>query len=315
MARPSSSLKYTITASMVTIVVFGLAAWAYTYFTQPTPAGNVEQVPHLVDSKTVIAAGDIACSPSTGHAPGTCEQAATASIAEQLKPDAALLLGDLQYDNGRLADFNSAFDPTWGKLKSISRPAPGNHEYGTNGASGYFDYFGDIAGDRSKGYYSFDLGAWHIISLNSNCTSIGGCDESSAEGKWLKADLSNNNAACTLAYWHHPAFSSGRYAHNQKELSGGETLWQQVAGKVEVVLNGHDHLYERFAPRDGTVQFTVGTGGRSHYNKVNADALSQKIIDNTFGVLSLNLNANSYRWQFIDIAGNALDEGHATCAN
>lgn len=311
--KSKSSLKYTIAASLVSILLFAAGAWAYSYFTAPTQPGIVEQTPPVANSKTIVAAGDIACSPTVGHAPDTCEHAATASIAEQLKPDAVILLGDLQYDNGRLADFNNAFEPTWGKLKNISYPVPGNHEYGTQDAAGYFDYFGSKAGERGKGYYSFDLGAWHIISLNSNCTYIGGCDESSPEGQWLKADLGATTKSCTLAFWHHPAFTSGKYATNASQLALGKALWQQVEGKVDVVLNGHDHIYEHFSPRNGTAQFTAGTGGKSHYNKSTATDLSQKVVDNAFGVLEFNLKANSYSWRFVGIDGSTLDEGQQTC--
>jgi acid phosphatase type 7 len=311
MVQRKSTLKYTLAVFIAAAVVLGLGLLAYAYFSQPQQTG---QTTEPVASKRVVAAGDIVCSPSTTRTSTTCQDAATATEAAKLNPDAVLLLGDLQYDSGKLANFNSTFNETWGKLKGISYPAPGNHEYATTGAVGYYDYFGDRAGDRTKGYYSFNLGAWHIISLNSNCSKIDGCDESSLQGQWLKADLQNNTATCTLAFWHHPAATSGRY-FGSSELDAGKALWQQVEDKVDVVLNGHDHLYERFAPNNGTTQFTVGTGGRSSYGETATAPLSQKIIENTFGVLVLNLNAETYNWQFIDTEGSVLDEGSQDCVN
>lgn len=313
MNKGKSSLKYTLIASLLSLAILGCATLVYDYLTRPIQPGKVTEVPPASDTKQVVAAGDIACSATTGHAPNSCQHAATASIAEQLKPDAVLLLGDLQYESGRLADYNNNFDPTWGKLKAITYPAPGNHEYETTGAAGYFDYFGDRAGDRSKGYYSFNLGDWHIIALNSNCSKIGGCDTGSPQGKWLADDLTKNTTVCTLAFWHHPAMSSGKYADSQPNLQLGRALWDQVAGKANVVLNGHDHLYERFAPANGTTQFTVGTGGRSHYAKTTLQPNSQKIIEDTYGVLHLNLKVSSYTWRFVGVSGETLDQGQSSC--
>jgi hypothetical protein len=193
----------------------------------PTPTG-----PEVV---TVVAVGDIACDPASssfngGEGTGTeCEMGATSDLALRLDPDAVLALGDLQYECGGYEAFLASYDPSWGRLKDITHPVPGNHEYdqaasdaddGTDcsaasDASGYFRYFGDAAGTPGEGWYSFDLGRWHMIALNSNCPLVGGCGENSPQGRWLAADLAANDRACTLAFWHHPMFSSGRHGNDE----------------------------------------------------------------------------------------------------
>ena len=158
-----------------------------------------------VDDPVIAAAGDIACQPGASVTPSNCHHAATSDLLAGAT--AVLMLGDAQYPDGTLAQFQGSFDPTWGRFKSVMYPSVGNHEYHTPGAAGYFDYFGAAAGPRDKGYYSFDLGAWHLVALNSNCPEIGGCEEGSAQELWLRADLAASSASCTLAYWHHPLFS------------------------------------------------------------------------------------------------------------
>jgi hypothetical protein len=210
-------------------------------------------------------------------------------------------------------------------VRSISHPAVGNHEYETPGASGYFDYFNGTgnptgpAGDRTKGYYSFDLGSWHLIALNSNCSRVGGCGAGSAQEQWLKADLASHPATCTLAYWHHPRFVSG----TNPGTSAMQTFWQDLYdAKAEVVLAGHAHVYERFAPQtatgaadplQGLREFVVGTGGNSRHSfgtiQPNSEART-----NSFGVLALTLRANSYDWQFQSVPGSSFsDAGSAPC--
>lgn len=176
---------------------------------QPVGSPSVQQV--------VVAAGDIACDPAdpsfnTGLGTATeCRMQATADLVESRAVDSVLLLGDLQYQDGTLEKFRESFDKTWGQLTANMHPAPGNHEYGTVGAIGYFDYFGSRAGEPGKGYYSVNLGTWHIIALNSNCGAAGGCGTNSAQGQWLQQDLTSHANYCTLAFWHHPRFSSGKY--------------------------------------------------------------------------------------------------------
>ncbi len=275
---------------------------------------------------TIAAAGDIACDPGDGNYNGgagsssACHMKATSDLLVSIAPDRVLTLGDNQYEDGVLSAFQASYDPTWGRLKSITEPSPGNHEYHTSGASGYFGYFGSAAGDPSKGYYSYDLGAWHLISLNSNCSDAGGCGAGSPQEQWLQADLAAHPAACTLAYWHHPRYSSGNHGSN----SSVTALWQAlVDGGADVVLSGHDHDYERFAPQDahgaldaahGVVQFVVGTGGKTHYSIGTPIANSLAHNDNTYGVLELTLKATSYDWQFVPEAGKSYgDAGSASC--
>ncbi|MEA2527893.1 MAG: hypothetical protein QOF73_5120, partial [Thermomicrobiales bacterium] len=214
----------------------------------------------------VLAAGDIACPDSSTREPASCQDQATGDLVAAQSPTAVLALGDLQYECGKPEQFQNVFDRSWGQFKELIRPVPGNHEYnddhgkpicpdGPQGAAGYFGYFGDAATPLDpgcqrdcRGYYSFDLGAWHLVALNSNCGEVGGCGASSPQERWLRADLAAHPAACTLAYWHHPRFSSGAGHGNEPEV---RAFWRALAeAGAEVVLVGHDHDYERFAPLD-----------------------------------------------------------------
>ena len=264
---------------------------------------------------TIAAAGDVACDSSTAGAT-TCHQAATADLLAAGNFAAVLGLGDLQYPSGALADFNAYYDPTWGRVKAKTYPTPGNHEYQTSGAAGYFSYFGDRAGPTGRGYYSFDLGSWHLVSLNSEVSTAVG----SAQETWLKADLAANSRPCTLAYWHKPLFSSGPHGNN----SSVKPLWDALyAAGAEVVLAGHDHDYERFAPQTssgsadatrGIREFVVGTGGKEHYAISSTKPNSQVHNTDTFGVLKLTLHPDSYDWRFLPEAGKTFtDSGTASC--
>ncbi len=234
--------------------------------------------------------------------------------------DAVLGLGDAQYCCGDLDAFKASYDRTWGRLKQITYPVAGNHEYDTRGATGYFDYFGERAGPRGEGYYSFDLGTWHFIALNSECGQVGGCDAGSPQGRWLKADLEAHGTSCTLAFWHRPMFSSGPHGNDQSYRAFWHLLYE--AG-VDVILNAHDHIYERFAPQTpagvldrsrGIRQFTVGTGGGSHYMIVSAQPNSE-VRDNTaYGILRMTLRAASYDWVFMPAPpGTFTDSGSGAC--
>lgn len=276
---------------------------------------------------TVVAAGDIACDPAdAGYNGGAgtatrCHMMATSSVALGLSPAAVLLLGDNQYENGALAKYQASYDPSWGRLKAITRPAPGNHEYGTAGAQGYYDYFGMAAGDPAKGWYSFNLpgpGGWHLAALNSNCTAIGGCETSSPQGQWLAADLAAHPGVCTLAFWHHPRFSSG--PHGNDLLS--QDFWTLLrAAGADLILNGHDHGYERFAPQSpagvadpgGPREFVVGTGGKNLTSVATVRANSEVRNYASFGILELKLYPNGYEWRFLSDAGAVLDSGHGLC--
>ncbi len=276
---------------------------------------------------TVAAAGDIACDPSSGSFKGgsgtstSCHMGVTSDLLLGLDPDAVLTLGDNQYENGALAKYRQSYGPSWGRLKAKTKPAPGNHEYLTSKAAGYFGYFGAVAGDPSKGYYSYDVGSWHLISLNSNCSQAGGCGVGSPQEAWLRADLAAHPTTCALAYWHHPRFSSGEHGSHATMAA----LWQALQdGGAEIVLSGHDHDYERFAPQDadgtldaanGIRQFVVGTGGKNHY-PISGTILSHSQVhnDDTFGVLALTLRPSGYDWRFVPEPGKTFtDSGSASC--
>lgn len=265
---------------------------------------------------TVVAVGDIACDPAdSGYNGGAgtatrCHMRATSDLALALDPDAVLLLGDNQYEDGTLAKYLASYAPTWGRLKAITRPIPGNHEYLTLGARGYFDYFGTAAGDPAKGWYSFDLGGWHMVALNSNCGAVGGCGTASPQGQWLAEDLAAHPGVCTLAYWHHPRFSSGPHGNNP--LSADFWTLLQRAG-ADLVLTGHDHGYERFAPQSGLREFVVGTGGKNHTSVTTIQPGSEVRIYDAFGVLELKLQPNGYEWRFLKEDGTALDSGRGLC--
>jgi hypothetical protein len=292
--------------------------------------------PVVVASKdpTIAAAGDISCDPTDPNFNGgigtatSCRQADVSNLLAKGGFASVLALGDNQYYCGGLAAYQQVYDPTWGRVKSITHPVPGNHEYLTSGGTGcdssnlngagYFGYFGSAAGTPGQGYYSFDVGAWHLIALNSNCSEAGGCVPSSPQGMWLAADLAAHPKQCLLAYWHIPLFSSGGRAS-----PGTLPLWQQLYGAhADVVLDGHDHIYERFDPQtpaglldptNGIRQFTVGTGGSDHTSI--ASLAPNSVVDNTdsFGVLALTLHQASYDWAFEPAVGSFTDSGSATC--
>jgi hypothetical protein len=275
----------------------------------------------LDSDPVVVAAGDMVCGTGTSST-ALCKHAETAALTTGIAPAAALLLGDIQYESGTLSDFNTFYHPTWGVHNAIARPAPGNHEYQTSGAAGYFDYYngnGVQTGARSQGYYSFNVGTWHIVSLNSNCTAVGGCGAGSAQETWLRADLAANPAACTLAYWHHPRFSSGQHGNN----SITQALWQALYDHgADLILAGHDHNYERFGPQTATGvadvrgirSFVVGTGGKELRSLSTTRANSERRDATSLGVLKLTLHPTSYDWEFVPIPGHTLvDAGSAAC--
>lgn len=283
------------------------------------------------------AAGDIACNPlgrSYNNGLGRSRLCAMARTSAQLlRSDlsAVLALGDLQYPDGRLHYFYQSFGPSWGRLKPIMRPVPGNHEYRVPYGQGYYDYFNGAgvrrgrAGDRTRGgYYSFNLGRWHVVALDSTCSAVvGGCGEGSPQQRWLQRDLRRNRRRCTLAFWHRPLFSS---LASQEGRGSRETaaLWQTLeAAGADVVVSGHQHFYERLAPQDsfgnldrahGIRSFVVGTGGASIDNADFLDRNSQAFSSDTFGVLELTLSPGGYRWRFRPAGPDPYyDEGRARC--
>jgi hypothetical protein len=265
------------------------------------------------NTAVLVGAGDIAdCKDLSGAE-------ATANLLDKI-PGTVMAVGDLAYPDGTAANFE-CYDKTWGRVKSRTRPAPGNHEFHSTGATYYFQYFGQAAGDPGKGYYSYELGAWHIVVLNSECVAAGGCDAASAQGQWLRADLAAHPVACTLAYFHKPLFSSGG-THGDDLLM--KPLWDALyEANADVIVNGHDHDYERFAPQtpDGTAdssrgirEFVVGTGGKNlrPFGVVRANSEVHSL--EAFGILKLTLLPGRYQWEFIPQAGRSFtDFGAGAC--
>ena len=274
---------------------------------------NVPTNPTADEPAILVGAGDIAdCKDLSGAE-------ATAKLLEQI-PGTVMAVGDLAYPDGTKENF-ACYDKTWGRVRSRTRPAAGNHEFHAAGATVYFDYFGAAAGDPKYGYYSYELGTWHIIVLNSECANIGGCDATSRQVHWLREDLAAHPAACKLAYWHKPLFSSGSAHGNDYEM---KPLWQALyEAKADVVINGHDHNYERFAPQDpdgrsdaarGIREFVVGTGGKNHRPVVLAKPNSESRNADAYGVLKLTLRLGAYDWQFVPEAGKTfVDSGTGKC--
>jgi acid phosphatase type 7 len=297
-------------------------------FLAPPPLG-------ATGDPVIVAAGDIACDPTNSNFNGgngssnSCRQRYTADLINSIAPAGVLVLGDNQYYCGGYNAFLQSYDLSWGSYKPITHPSVGNHEYltsggtdcnaGNAGAHGYFTYFGAAAGQPGQGYYSYDVGTWHIIALNSNCGDAGGCSATSPQGQWLAADLAAHPATCTLAYWHIPLYSSGGRAS-----SNSRPFWQLLYdNNADLILSAHDHTYERFAPQTptGTVdnvrgirEFIVGTGGANHTSFVTTAANSEVRNATTFGVLKLTLHSNSYDWQFVPEAGQSFnDSGTTAC--
>jgi alkaline phosphatase len=268
---------------------------------------------------TLVGAGDIAsCSQSN--------DSATARLLGNI-PGTVFTLGDNVYPYGSAANFRNCYDPTWGRYKKRTKPALGNHEYYdqnfnmTTEAGPYFDYFGRRAGGRGKGYYSYDRGAWHIVVLNSTCDKVGGCGRRSPQGRWLRNDLANNPSRCTMAYWHRPLYSTGT------NVAGPDVkpFWRTLhARDADLIVNGHAHRYERFAPMtpggtrsaDGIRQIVAGTGGAGGGSEISyADAPNlQRVQTDVYGVLRLSLRSDSYAWKFVRAAGKDFtDSGTTTC--
>jgi hypothetical protein len=245
---------------------------------------------------------------------------ATAKLLDSLAPDVVYTTGDNTYPYGYLSNYQNCYDPTWGRHKARTRPSPGNHDYDNQpGAPGYYQYFGSLAGDSGVGYYSYDVGSWHVISLSSN-TGGPSMSAGSPQETWLKADLAASTKKCTIAYWHHPRWSSATHGSDTRSSA----IWQDLYdGGAEIVLNGHDHTYERFAPQTpagvadpakGIREFVVGMGGESHYS-FNTPVANSEVRDNTsYGVLKLTLYSDSYTWEFVPIAGATFhDSGSGSC--
>jgi len=302
-------------------------------------AGTMGATAITTGDPVVAAAGDIACDPAAaafngGNGTATkCHMKATSTLLLNLAASTnlqrILAIGDTQYACGGLEAFNQSYGPTWGQagLKELTSPVPGEQEYLTTGGTGcsttpgggYFSYFGSAAGDPSKGYYSFDIGAWHIVALNSTCRDIGGCGLQSPEYQFLQADLAAHPTACTLAYWHKPRFASSSDGGTKSVAKFWNALY---AAGAEIVLGGNQHFYERFAPQTpsqeasaaGIREFVVGTGGKSHGDPSVAPPNSEVRNNSAYGVLALTLHPTSYDWQFVPEAGQTFtDSGTTAC--
>jgi hypothetical protein len=270
----------------------------------------------------IYAGGDIACEPGSSTTSTKCRERYTSDIIVNGSATKALALGDLQYNSASLSNLRNSYDKTWGRVKSITRPVLGNHE---STGTGYFDYFNGVgvntgpAGERGKGYYAYDIGGWRLIALNSNCSRVP-CSRGSAQETWLKSELTANPRTCSIAYWHHPRFSSG----HDGDGTFMQDIWKDLydAG-VDIVLVGHSHNYERFAPMNasgqldttrGIREFVVGTGGAFFTGLSTTKPNSQVRQNNTFGVLKLTLHPTSYDWRFVSESGKSFtDSGTEAC--
>ena len=256
----------------------------------------------------IAAAGDIAQQGDPSEA-----NLQTADLILALAPTAVLTLGDNQYEDGDLAEFRDSYDLTWGQFRDITHPVPGNHDYHVEGAQGYFDYFGDSA-NPPEGYYSFDIGSWHLVAVNSGEGVVS--DEQLA---WIRRDLRSDDQLCELAYWHHPRWSSGDNHGSDEEMAA---VWRLMYRQgVDVVLNGHDHLYERFArlnaagqlDRHGVREIIAGTGGDSLYG-FGDRVTGSRVRISEYGLLTLVLHEQGYGWDFLRAEdGRSLDDGRTAC--
>ena len=280
-------------------------------------AAVLTAVPGVGQTRTVtlVGAGDIA----------GCYYRADSKTARLLGriPGTVFTLGDNVYPEGTAKQFRNCYDPTWGKYKRRTKPTAGNHDYLTEDAKPYFNYFGTRAGRPSRGYYSYDRGSWHIVALNSNCSEVGGCGVRSPQGRWLRRNLAANPARCTLAYFHYPRYTSAATIARTTQLSV-RPFWKILYRRdADVILSGHAHRYERYAPmtpggeldrQNGIRQFVVGTGGNDGSDDSKPAPNLQRLKTKTPGVLKLNLGAGSYHWRFVPIAGKTFtDSGDDEC--
>jgi hypothetical protein len=263
--------------------------------------------------------GDLACKGGSAVTASVCRQMQVSNlVANDPQNDLFVALGDLQYGGASLSDYMNGYDLSYGRFKAKTKPVIGNHEYDAGGPTGYYSYFGAAAGDPAKGYYSFDVGStWHIVALNSNCTRVA-CAAGSAQEQWLRADLAATSRSCVIAAWHHPRFSSGTGHGSDTSVAPFWDALQQY--NAELVLGGHVHNYERFAPQlpngtasaNGIREFIVGNGGKEQVGFSPAIANSEVRLQ-SFGILRLTLGDNAYSWQFVGESGAILDSGTGTC--
>jgi hypothetical protein len=303
----------TILTAIVAVTAIALVVASSLARPGDAPPGPLAPLPTIRPGAAVfVGTGDIS----------TCDNdhdEATARLIEGI-PGTVFTTGDNAYERGTEDEYLRCFDPTWGRFRERIRPVPGNHEYDTPNASGYRAYFGAAAGEPGRSWYAFDVGGWRIYALDSNCDRVGGCGAGSPQMTWLEADLATNPRRCVAAMWHHPLFSSGRHG----DATFMRPLWKVLhAAGAEVILNGHEHQYERLAPQDpdgradpatGVRQFTVGTGGKSLYRFTRERDTSEARDDRTYGVLRLSLWDGGYDWAFVPAApGTFTDSGSGAC--
>jgi acid phosphatase type 7 len=317
--------------AVVAVAVLGTAAGA-----QPTSGGGAGRAGGTGAAgpaagsgggRVVIAAvGDMACAPDAAararRGGSNCQQDAVSDAVLASRPAALLALGDEQYERGG-PDWGP-YDRSYGRLRGITRPVPGNHEYLTPAAASYHRYFGERAAPTGTTYYSFDLGGWHLVALDSQCREVDGCGDGSPQLDWLADDLIRDRSRCTLAYWHIPRFSSGQHG----DSGAYRTLWRLLATHgVDLVISGHDHNYERLAPlaadgaraasgvgpTAGIRSFVVGTGGRNLRPVGARRPGSEKVIADAFGFLEVGLRGDGYSWRFVGADRQVLDEGADRC--
>jgi hypothetical protein len=289
--------------------------------TDTSPAQAATRVlPVAKPSRTpvIAAVGDIACPASDRVTASTCQQQAVADAIVDANPESVWLLGDIQYLKGELPQFRNSFAKAFAPLRKRWRPTPGNHEYYTSDASGYYEFFGKSAGPNRRGFYSFDIGSWHVVSLNANCTIID-CTKNSFQARWLRNDLKKHPSKCTAAFWHQPLYSSG-VEHGNDPLV--RPLWQILQDRrADLVLNGHDHDFEVFSRQDahgkrdpnGMIEIVSGVGGKSLYDFAKVQPNSRARIDNTFGFLRLKLKQKSFDWSYVTKDSEVSARGSARC--
>ena len=314
--RRALDLRRTATACAACLALLTAGCTSGTTTSTPVPevAGTQATADFdQVEGPTVVAVGDIACAPGSERTATSCRQAATARLAAGFDPRLVLTLGDQQYEYGALSAYRAAYAKTWGALRSITRPVPGNHEYNTPGASGYYTYFRRQQ-PGEPGYYAFDVGTWRVYALNSNCDVI----DCTRESRWLDRNMAKHPRRCSAITMHHPRYSSALHGSN----SFVKPLWQTaLRHRADLALGGHDHDYERFRrmnaagspSRAGMVSFVSGTGGRTLYPWRSRAPGSVVRFNSDFGVLALRLGRGRYAWQYRTIKGKVVDSGTGRC--
>lgn len=296
----------------------------------PPPAAPAPPPPPPPVVSRLVAAGDIACRPGLMETAIQCRHARTASLVESLAPDAVAALGDLQYQNGELVNFQTAYAPTWGRFASLTHPVPGNHEYEgdpeRDSAPGYYGYFGAAAGDPALGYYRWELPGWTLFALNSGAlaytrTQAGlpddcwpvSCAAGSGQETWLRAQLAGlPPGRCVIGYWHHPRESSGFGGQYQPHPETEPLVDALRDHDAELILTSHSHNYERF-DLGGITQFVVGTGGRSLHTDTGLPALTSTLRTDVFGVLELTLGPAGWSSRLVAESGETIDPASGAC--